>query len=64
MVGGDSMGSELQLVEARFSNFLLGKLSQEFDISPSSNGHISVLRDATVRWFNVLVDLHVLCMLM
>ena len=30
MVDGDSMGSGLQLVGARFTNFLLGKLSQEF----------------------------------
>jgi len=30
MVAGDSMGPGLQLVRARFSNFLLGKLSREF----------------------------------
>jgi len=30
MVGGDSMGPGLQLVGARFLNFLLGKLSREF----------------------------------
>jgi len=30
MVGGDSMGPGLQLVRARFLNFLLGKLSREF----------------------------------
>jgi len=32
MVGGDSMGSGLQLVRARFSNFLIGKLSREFKL--------------------------------
>ena len=66
MVGGDSMGPDLQLVGVRFSNFLLRKLSQEFkkvDISRNSNGHISVLNDATVRWLGMLVVLHALCML-
>jgi len=32
MVDGDSMGPGLQLVRARFLNFLLGKLSQEFKL--------------------------------
>ena len=32
MVGGDSMGPAVQLVGARFSNFLLGKLSREFKL--------------------------------
>ena len=32
MVGGDSMGPGLQLVGARFSNFLLRKLSREFKL--------------------------------
>ena len=32
MVGGDSMGPALQLAGARFSNFLLGKLSREFKL--------------------------------
>jgi len=51
MVDSDSMGPGLQLIRARFSNFLQGKLSREFthvDISRNSNGHISVLREATV----------------
>ena len=30
MLDGDSMGSVLQLVGVRFSNFLPGKLSREF----------------------------------
>ena len=30
MVGGDSIGCDLQLIRARVSNFLLGKLSREF----------------------------------
>jgi len=34
------------------------------DISRHSNGHISVVRDATVTWLGTLVVLHVLCMLM
>jgi len=32
MVDGDSMGPGLQLVRARFSNLLLGKLSREFKL--------------------------------
>jgi len=32
MVDGDSMGPGLQLVGARFSNFLLGELSREFKL--------------------------------
>jgi len=36
MVGGHSMGTELQLVGARFLNFLLGKLSREFRLCPMS----------------------------
>ena len=34
MVDGHSMGPGLQLVGARFLNFLLGKLSQEFKLCP------------------------------
>jgi len=30
MVAGDSMGPGVQLIRARFSNFLLGKLSRDF----------------------------------
>jgi len=32
MVGSDSMGPDLQLVGARFWNFLLRKLSREFKL--------------------------------
>ena len=65
MVGGDSMGPGLQLIRARFLNFLLEKLSrvqtsQNVNISRNSNGHISVLREATVTRLHML---HVLCML-
>jgi len=37
--------------------------SRNVDISLNSSGHISVLRDTTVRWLGVLVVLQVLCML-
>jgi len=37
--------------------------SPNVDISRNSNGHISVLRDATVTRLGMLVVLHVLCML-
>jgi len=36
MVGGHSMGPALQLIGARFFNFLLGKLSREFKLRPMS----------------------------
>ena len=36
---------------------------QDVDISRNSNGHISVVRDATVRWLGMLVVLHILWML-
>ena len=39
MVDGDSMGPGLQLVGARFLNFLLGKLSQEFKLRRMSTFH-------------------------
>jgi len=39
MVDGDSMGPVLQLVGARFLNFLIGKLSQEFKLRPMSIYH-------------------------
>jgi len=38
--------------------------SPNMDISRNSNGHILVVRDATVTWLGTLVVLHVLCMLM
>ena len=65
MVGSDSMGPGLQLDEARFSNFLSRKAilrvqtSWNVDISGNSNGHISVVREATVRWLGMLVILQV-----
>ena len=37
--------------------------SPNVDLSRNSNGHISVMRDATVRWLGMLVVLQVLCML-
>jgi len=57
MVDIDSMGPLLQLVEGRFSNFLLGKVSLEFKLHGMSIfhdiqwPHISVLGDATVTWW-------------
>ena len=39
MVGGDSMGPGLQLVRARFSNFLLQKLSRQFRVLRMSTFH-------------------------
>jgi len=39
MVDSDSIGPGLQLVGARFSNFLLGKLSQEFKLCGMSIFH-------------------------
>jgi len=36
---------------------------QNIDISLNLNGHISVVREATVIWLGMLVVLHVLCML-
>jgi len=69
MVDVDSMGPGLQLVGARFSNFLPGKVSLEFKFTECRYfttfkwPHISVLRDATVTWLSTLVVLHILCML-
>ena len=39
MVGGHSMGPVLQLVGARFFNFLLGKLSRKFKLRRLSIFH-------------------------
>jgi len=36
--------------------------SCDVDISRNSNGHISVLHEATVTWSGTLVVPHVLCM--
>jgi len=38
--------------------------SPNVDTSRNSNGHISVVRDATVTWLGILLVLHVLCMFM
>jgi len=69
MVGDHSMRPGLQLVGARFFNFLLWKAITRVqtspffvDISRNSNGRISVVRDATVTCLGTLV-LYVLCML-
>ena len=40
------------------------QISSNIDIWRHSNGHISVLRNATVTWLGPQVVLHVLCMLM
>jgi len=64
MVGNHSMGPILQLVGAQFSNSLLRRLSRDFKLrgmSWISNGHISVLFEATVTC-GMLVVLLVLCM--
>jgi len=60
MVGGDSMGPGLQLVGARFWNFLLEKLSLVrtspiVRISRYSNGRISVVREDTVRCLGIRI---------
>jgi len=36
MVDADSMGPGLQVIRARFLNFLAGKLSREFKLRPMS----------------------------
>ena len=48
MVDGDSMGPGLQLVGARYFNFLLGKLSGEFKLRPVSIFH--EIQMATFRY--------------
>jgi len=48
MGDGDSMGPGLQLVGARFLNFLLGKLSREFKLRPVSIFH--EIQMATFRY--------------
>ena len=69
MVDYDSMGPSLQLVGARFLNFLLSKLSCDFklcriiSVTGLSKGHISMLLDITVTWLGLLVVIYVLCML-
>jgi len=78
MFDGDSIAPGLQLVAAQFSNLFRSPIfefpsrkaitgvqtSQNVNISRNSNGHVSVVRDSTVRWLGMLVVLHVLCMLM
>jgi len=39
IVSGHSLGPGLQLIRARFLNFLLGKLSREFKLRPMSIFH-------------------------
>ena len=68
MVDYDNMGPNLQLVRARFLNFLLSRLSCDFklrgmSILRTSKGQISILLEAGVTWSGVLVVLYVLCML-
>jgi len=46
MVGGDSTGPGLQLVGARFLNFLPGKLSREFKLR-----HMSIFHDMPMAVF-------------
>ena len=67
MVGGHSM----EPVGARFLGSRLElrcitrvQTLSYVHISGYSNGHISVLRDATVTWLGVLLVLHVLCISM
>jgi len=55
MVDGHSMGPVLQLVGARFLNFLLGKLSREFKLRPVSIFH--EIQMATFRSC-VMLQLH------
>ena len=69
MVDIDSMEPGLQLLGGQFSNFLLGKVSQESNptecryFATFKWPHISVLGDATVTWLGTLVVLHILRML-
>jgi len=68
MVDHDSTGPSLQLVRVQFLNFLFRKLSCELkwnvDITRTSNGHISILLEATVTWSGMLEVLYVLRILM
>ena len=52
MVGGHSMGPGLQLVGARFLNFLLGKLSREFKLR-----HVSIFHEIQMTTFRYCVTL-------
>jgi len=65
VVDGDSMGPGLQRVGVSFRKAITRvQTSSNVDISRNSNGHISVVRDATVTWLGMLVVLQVLYMLM
>ena len=70
MVDGDNMRPGLQFIQSPIFEFpsrkaiMTVQTSPNVDILPNSNGHISVLRDATVTSLGTLVVLHVLCMLM
>jgi len=61
MIEIDSMGADLQLFGGRFSNFLLEKVSLEFNFTECryfttfKSPYISVLGDATVTWLGTLV---------
>jgi len=69
MVGSDSMAPDLHPVGSPIFDFPSTKAitrvqtSRNVDISRHSNGHISVVRDATVRRLSVLVVLQALRML-
>ena len=70
MVRSDSMGPGLKFFGSPIFEFPSMKAimrvqsSRNVNISRNSNGHISVVRDATVTRLGELVALHVLCMLM
>ena len=69
-VDRDSTRPTLLLVGVRYSNFLLRRLSREFKLrgmsifTRISNGHISVVLEATATWYGTLVALYVLRILM
>jgi len=71
IVGGDSMGPGrstacLSPVFEFPSRKAIKRVEtlRNVDISRNSNGHISVVREATVRWLGTLIVLHVLCILL
>jgi len=70
IVDRDSTRPTLQLVGVRYSNFLPRRLSREFKLrgmsifTRISNGHISVVLEATATWYGTLVALYVLRILM
>jgi len=71
MVDYDNMGPILQLVGARFLNFLVSMLSRDFKLRGMSTLKdfqraiiTSLLLEARVTCSNMLVVLYILCMLM